>query len=323
MKRAVLILQVMLFFNMAFAQSNIDSSLVASYFFNGNFADNSGHGYDAYNMGVYFGSDRFGNPQNAAFFDGWSYLVLPDGVLFQPLTSSTVSLWIQTNEWERMTVLDQRIGSGTPDVLNFHIGLNYPFPQYIHYVYPNYNGTPFAFTSFIVYGNLAVNSNWHHYVFIKDVDQSIMSVYEDDALLGFRPINDVPFQVNGSLIMGRNVNYEFFFKGMIDDVKIYNRAISPIEIDTLYRETVVVKVKEHGESSFSVYPNPTSGITNIPSLKDFGKVILGEVFTEEGKIISTFNDYTRVDLSGNIAGNYLIVLTNEVGLKYTAKVNKQ
>ncbi|MGE5317647.1 MAG: LamG-like jellyroll fold domain-containing protein [Chloroflexota bacterium] len=323
MKRSLLILQVMLFFCIANAQSNIDSALVASYFFNGNFADNSGHGYDAYNMGVYFGTDRFGNPQSAALFDGWSYLVLPDSVLFQPLTSSTVSLWIQTNEYQRMTVLEQRLGSGTPDDLNFQIGLNYPFPQYIHYVHPNYNGTPFAFTSFIVYGNLAVNSNWHHYVFIKDVDQSIMSVYEDDALLGFRPINDVPFQVNGTLLMGRNFNYEFFYRGMIDDVKIYNRAISPIEIDTLFREMVVVKVKNPAGSSFSVFPNPSTGIVNLPYLKDFGKIILGEVFTEDGKKMTIFNDYKKVDLSGYKTGNYLIVLTNEQGYKSTAKVNKQ
>jgi hypothetical protein len=45
-----------------------------------------------------------------------------------------------------------------------------------------------------------------------------------------------PFTISGSTIMGNGNNTEFF-SGALDEVRIYNRALTESEISTLYNYT--------------------------------------------------------------------------------------
>lgn len=317
-----LVITLGLLSNTLYAQVMLDSSLLASYYFSGSFADSSGHGFDASDYGVYFATDRFGNPNSAAHFDGYSFLHLPALVRFQPLTSGSVSFWMRTTSYDRFFIFEQRIGAGVPDNLNFNISFNYPFPQYIHYTYPNYNGTPSAFTSFIVFTDPAINGDWHHFVFVKSTEDSTMSVYQDNVLIGYRPIMDVDFIVQGELIVGRTYDYDFFFNGDLDDVKIYNRVLNTTEIDSLYKEIVVVDIDSPDKTSLNIFPNPTKGKVFVQTSTEYNNIGIIEVYSETGRILKQFKDVSDIDISEFPTGNYLIVLTDNKGKRISTTVTK-
>lgn len=150
-----------------------------------------------------------------------------------------------------------------------------------------------------------------------------MSVFQDKILLGYRPIIDVPFEVNGPLVMGRNINFEFFFSGYADDVKIYNRVLNQEEIDSLFSEVVVVNTRHPLASSFNVYPNPTNGLINFDFPEFLGQINTIEVFSGDGKLLKTIqNNANKIDLSDFQTGNYVLVLTNRYGDKSTSHVTK-
>lgn len=119
------------------------------------------------------------------------------------------------------------------------------------------------------------------------------------------------------------MNFEFFFSGYADDVKIYNRVLNQEEIDSLYSEVVVVNTSQPMKTEFNVYPNPTKDLINFDFPDYLGQVKTVEIFSEEGKLLRTIpSNVNRIDLSEYGTGKYIIVLTNRSGYKSSSMVTK-
>jgi len=73
-----------------------ESGLVAYYPFNGNANDESGSGHHGTVFGATLSADRFGNTNSAYYFDGTAYISLPNGVYFSG--NFTVSGWANLSE---------------------------------------------------------------------------------------------------------------------------------------------------------------------------------------------------------------------------------
>ncbi len=60
------------------------------------------------------------------------------------------------------------------------------------------------------------------------------------------------FDANGANVLGR-------FSGYLDDIAIWNRALSQQEITQLYNQVVTPTLQVIKEKSFKVWPNPANG----------------------------------------------------------------
>ena len=79
---------------------------------------------------------------------------------------------------------------------------------------------PFSFTN-----------SWHHIAAVRDRTANQFKLYIDGQLKGTDP--DTLGDVGNSFVPYIGQQYTFFFDGKMDDLRIYNRALSPAEITAL------------------------------------------------------------------------------------------
>jgi hypothetical protein len=75
-------------------------------------------------------------------------------------------------------------------------------------------------------------SVWKH--FVGSYDGSKMRLYFDGELIGENSVSVTLSTQNNELIIGSNGGNQRFFDGLIDDVRIYDRALTPLEIEKLF-----------------------------------------------------------------------------------------
>jgi len=75
------------------------------------------------------------------------------------------------------------------------------------------------------------DTNWHHLACTYDAATRQRVVYVDG--IGWKYDGSVAIQANGAFNIGRVPWSEGYFSGSIDDVRVYNRALSPSEIKWL------------------------------------------------------------------------------------------
>jgi len=213
---------------------NLNDDLIAYFPFNGNSNDESGNNHHASNNGGLWVEDRFGNSTSAISMDGNDWLTLPDEIRFQPLSSSSISCWIKTIQTSRGALFNQRIGDSSPSNNNFGITTNPTSlgTNGIGYNFPGYNSG----TQLSTIGNF-VNDKWTHLVFIKDVDTNKMKIYENNIKIAEMDITDVDFSVNGTLYIGKHYANVLFYIGSIDDISLFDKALSISEIGYLFEES--------------------------------------------------------------------------------------
>jgi hypothetical protein len=223
----------------------ITDGLVSYYPFNGNAKDESGNGHDSTVYGATLTTDRFGNSASAYSFDGIDdYMSVNYTSAFQ-LPEITVSAWIYpTNDYLEATVAASVVTRGedfTTDLAAFALVVMPPTSSWgngLSVYYENsYDTEQFFDTNF--YPEMG---KWTHIVASRDADR-LLSIYRNGSSVGRWASTDDPaancFQ---DLLIGAycyvptptTAVITNFFNGAIDDVMIFNRVLSPEEIDFLY-----------------------------------------------------------------------------------------
>ncbi len=204
----------------AFSASPANAGIVVYYPFNSNANDASGNGNHARVNGATLIGDRFGNPNSAYRFDGRDdYLEIS-----RPLSifsdSFTVSMWVKvpSDASGRVGILigDYGISNGTG--INFEINSHGQIRFY-------WNSAP------DLYGKKDLRDNqWHHLFFVRDKENGRFSGYVDGAvdILWEGKIKDRNASVSHRI--GRDSRTgDTAFDGIIDDIRIYSRALNPEE----------------------------------------------------------------------------------------------
>jgi len=201
---------------------SLEQGMVAHYPFNGDANDVSGHAYHGLVHGVALSADRFGDSNKAYGFDGaGDYIEIPDIGTYDQLTES---LWVYYK------------GTSHIAVLNCHTEWD---ANYLHFEITD-NRVEFAihgknsdqFSDFI-FGPSTLDQ-WHHIAVTYDASTGKIQFYIDGRLDAVRQY-DVPRPVivGPAWIGGWNRESRWFL-GSLDDIRIYNRLLSPSEIQTLY-----------------------------------------------------------------------------------------
>ena len=209
-----------------------EEGLVAYYPFNGNANDESGNGNNGTIIGhVELAPDRFGNANSAYRFFGepMNYISVPDDESLH-LSTFTLSAWVYTDaEDYGSNVL---INKGR-DITNgnYHLSVNGVGAQ------NEYSGINGAGVS-----ELPSTKVWHMVTGTVEGDQA--KFYLDGVLAAEATLTH-PFECNNTDPLTLGMHYyegvpDFWaypLLGVLDDVRIYNRVLSPSEIEALYHES--------------------------------------------------------------------------------------
>ena len=228
--------------------------LVAYYPFNGNADDESQFNNHGTVNGAILTTDRFGNNDRAYSFDGDGDSILSDYII-EPQSTMTFSFWAKTTEeTRRMTVMNQDCnGSGLSDSENCHdtfaLVLNKFLNSAVVCEYGHMDTSPqsFGYVGGSHYGTVnheVANSGWQHYALVigenNNYSYSNFKFYVNGVLSETGCDHNWGGweyeYANISLAIGKGNNYtlEGDYLGEIDDVAIWNRALTDEEIANLY-----------------------------------------------------------------------------------------
>jgi PKD repeat protein len=203
-------------------QANQD--LIGFFYFSGNAQDSSGFGNNGTSKGPMLTQDRFGNPFQAYQFDGIDDVIdIESYTNMSPTNAVSISAWIQTNSAFNSPWIYDRIE--TNDGYGLRLNSTGQLRLTIN------GGQQDAVSNQIVSDNV-----WHHVVGTYDKDIGILRVYVDGVEDGYglhsTAITYTPQPRNS---IGGSSTQNNFFNGKIDDLRIYNKALAPCEVDSLYR----------------------------------------------------------------------------------------
>jgi hypothetical protein len=221
------------------------NGLIAYYPFNGNANDESENSLNGTVHGATLASDRNGSPNKAYLFDGDDdYISVPHSNSLNLIGDFTISVWYKSDGCEspcdppayHTLIMKRDVSVGPND--------NWPWGVSISYIS---GGTGAEFKK--LYSTRRTNSEadykwsnnfietnvWQHAVIV--VEDNIQTIYINnvfDSTTGFT----LPQQENTkNLNIGWSLRPSLEqFKGKIDDIRLYNRALTTLEISSLFHE---------------------------------------------------------------------------------------
>jgi hypothetical protein len=212
--------------------------LVGWWPFNGNANDESGNGNDGVVNGATLTEDRFGNVNSAFEFDGSaSYIEVMHSGSITAQNEITISCWINANIINNgftQTLISKGMQSNY-----WNYGISITSNGIASYNYTNYG----------IGSNYLLNSNtWHHLLFsINETSNTMLEFIDGVYQTTLLNVNTNQVTTNftdvinsccaAQLNFGKNSGGQAFYGGLIDDIAIYNRALTEQEIQNLYTGT--------------------------------------------------------------------------------------
>jgi hypothetical protein len=236
MKTKSLIAALLLAASSAFAQvpSYVPTNgLVGWWPFNGNANDESGNGHNGIVYGAQLVSDRTGNLNNAYSFDGSSMYISCSNANYNLSNTISLSAWVEVTG--NFSQGEQKIISKGVDNTLGHFNMTYSNGPNASIFYSGFNyGIQNQVTGATQH---LPNTGWYHVVFVYD--GSLLKLYVNNQLEASKSYSNSISNINDLLIFGKMLqptpNYPpYFFKGNLDDIGIWNRALTQQEITALY-----------------------------------------------------------------------------------------
>ncbi len=208
---------------------DLTAGLVAYYPFNGNANDESGNGNNGTVYGATLATDRFGNANKAYDFNGINNFIEFSNK-FDILTR-TIDLWFYADDADYSSSYGSIYQSDNQNLLYGNTGVAIKDIGGLKKLLLTISGV----TDTI---NIITNS-WNNLAITVNANKEI-NYYYNGILIGSKTFIQYVSSVDGldiAIIGSSRLAYNQYFKGKIDDVRIYNRALSNNEIQLLYNET--------------------------------------------------------------------------------------
>jgi hypothetical protein len=215
--------------------SFLTNGLIAYYPFNGSVNDASGNGNDGTNYGATLTTDRFGNTNAAFFFNGSNWIDI--GPVVSRYDTMSLSAWINTTSLSSFSdeaaivskPNDPRPGTLTGSRLGTYQGA---FDS-------GFASDETNFINIVVFGTSPANNGvWHQGVYANDGTN--LQLFVDGQLIEVDTYSPQFSTSAQAMFIGKEFPTNWglpglrYFTGAIDDVRIYNRALSSNEVAQLY-----------------------------------------------------------------------------------------
>ncbi|WP_462352398.1 leucine-rich repeat protein [Capnocytophaga leadbetteri] len=212
---------------------DINEGLIAYYPFNGNANDYSGNGNNGTVYGAQLTSDKNGKHNAAYTFDGVNdFIKVPTSSSLENFDKEiTISAWININKWFNsgsvgyFPILEKSDESSIGGLMNLHINTS--------------TGIQSIYRGNIAYNNYKIPLNqWVYVSFVCKNNTAYF--YIDGNLIGKKQMNgNYSYKKNSPLIIGKDIpGLVEYANGKIDEIRIYNRALSDSEIKFLYQNSL-------------------------------------------------------------------------------------
>jgi len=291
----------------------LTSDLVGYWPFCGNANDESGNGNTGTVNGATLTSDRFGNSNSAYYFDGIQNHILLPSMFDNGDSTLTISVWFnaELNQTGFSEILQQDVNAINSSLPDNSINLRYfnglgSFHGSLAINYPN------------VAANIVVNpipsvQNWHNAVLRKDT--GTFKLFIDDTLINTQSASGKYFSFGQNIFVG-NVDFppvyplNCGFNGKIDDICIWNRALTRQEISALYNASTTSLSENNPTKSIVIFPNPVHDILNIKTATQY----IGEsyrIIDATGKLITTgtiSSESITINMENYVEGLYFFIV---------------
>ena len=260
--------------------------LVAYYPFNGNANDASGNGNNGTSMNVNFVPDRFSSGSEAASFASGNAFVECPTLRGLPYFPVTYSLWFKLDSYpinpelgNTMTLIGRDKGGYSGEGALVLIN-GFADGQTNELIYITGGEIPTHRTP--------VTGKWTHLVFTFD-NSRVATFYLGGQLVRSQVYTlpqdaDLPFRIGASADwLGNRLSWN----GAIDDVRIYNRALSAQEVKDLYKYEAPVQPFSDGLVAYY----PFNGNANDESGNGNDGQISGNVFSAKDRFGNTSSAY--------------------------------
>jgi hypothetical protein len=203
------------------------NGLVGWWPFTGNANDLSGNGHNGSVNGATLTADRFGVANSAFSFDGVNdFINCGPFVLYYP-QEFTIDLWLKFDNATLSNIFSQATNG------EIQIRLDG-------------NGNVDSWNKLTNFGDVSIGSlipdftNWHRVTVVFNNNTKVLQFIIDGQVTSTTIPNNANIQSwNGPALFGRQSDISTrFFKGKMDDVAIWDRALTNCEIQTLYQGTL-------------------------------------------------------------------------------------
>ena len=280
--------------------------LIAYYPFSGTADDASGNQLHGQGFGVAFVPDRFGVANRAGYFNGGAQNVrVTNSPLLNFQNAISVSCWfnaarlgdkeiflVSHGSWQnryKISITPDKNVRWTVNTLNTIADLDAPTP-------------------------LTIDSFYH---VTATYDGALMTIYINGKLTAYKPLTGNIRTTTLPFLIGQMLadNADYNFKGIIDEVKIFDYALIPTAAATLYQQSITAlkDVFSLKTAVLQVSPNPVSDILSVKMPLYFnGKTDL-EIRDVNGRLVLEKGIYTegglsRLDISPLLSGFYILTV---------------
>lgn len=286
------------------------NGLVAHYKFNGNYKDASGNGNNAE---VAAGKISFVSGKNgkAAKFAKGTYLEVPSNTSLDFDEGFTMTGWMKTPNDEDIMAILNRPGVSTSsytDDLNYRINMAYDYFDFLYVPFDFQTGEEAS--TFI--SEKSMKNKWVHlgitfntkevrwYINGKLVKkEKISSFYENDMAHGY-----------GDLMIGADGKY--FFEGTMDELKLYNYALTAAEVKEDYKEVDSLSITKNNQKKIkALKKKATLTVTTSRKYIDTGKTTkLTKGVTYKSSNKKVFTVTSKGKIKGIRKGTAKLTITN-------------
>jgi hypothetical protein len=241
--------------NLVQTSGSVPNGLIAWYPFNGNANDESGKGNNGTVHGATLANDRFGHANRAYSFDGADdYIDINDNSNYHSLSKITLSLWFKAN-------------ASTPTWVKL-FGKHYDASDGSFYLIWENNSIRFSAITPTQYGGIVsgnlLDGLWHNAVGVYDGVN--ISLFIDGVLVSTATNSGAIKETNYHIIVGKSERWTTYYNGLLDDMRLYNRALSVSEIQSLYLEgdPGLCYFPSNGDNIYCVLTSSDPNATNNP-----------------------------------------------------------
>lgn len=197
------------------------TSLVQHWPFDGDAKNAVSGGVDAIVSGATLTTDRNGTANSAYYFDGIDDKMTASGAAEFGKSSFTANLWVcstQSSGYGNLLRTDDGYSGSNGWLVRFNSGK-------LEIWEGRTVGRQYVST------NTYSDGVWHMVTYVRDVENHVGQLYVDGSYVG--GYADTDNNVTGPLKFGTYGSGEYY-KGKMDDVSLYNRALSASEVAELY-----------------------------------------------------------------------------------------
>jgi len=271
------------------------NGLVGWWPFNGNANDESGNGNNGTVNGATLTADRFGISNMAYSFDGINDYI---STYRSGYTTFSISLWCK---------LPSPAMPINPLVDGFDSYYDIYFTQSkLYYA---------TFTGFNQYTNIDCNvtpslGQWQHLVFVYS--NNSISVYSNSSLAGTYNVQPLSGTTGNHNFGASLTGSDQYLNGCLDDIGIWNRGLTAIEVTNLFNEENVGIGDQIQNNSISIFPNPAQSVISVMA----DNKLLSEIYSiydNMGKVvlIGKINSQNTTIELGNLSGGIYMFSVGE------------